>query len=90
MQSLRGCGVPGMTATLLGKEKVTTCPRYFIKQNPRTFWRIAELHQFLEKGYLPDDGGMNDQSALTMEALRLFSLGLSEGNKVLRSKTKTR
>lgn len=77
MKRLRGCGVQGMTATLLGKERVTTCPLFFSKQHPTTFRRVSHLYAMLERGFLPDDGGVQDQSALTMSAITIYSNALA-------------
>ena len=86
MQQARGCGRQGMMATLLGKERLTTCPRYFVKRHGRAFSRLAELYAHYKNGFLPDRGGIQDQSALTMEALQIFGAGVAEGNEQQRTK----
>ena len=87
MKETRGCGKQGIMATLVGKEKLTTCPLFFYQQFPATFRRLGELNRHMENGFLPDEGGLNDQSALTMAALRYFQTGLSQGREEKR-KTK--
>lgn len=86
MKRSRGCGVTGEVATVMGDQRLTTCPRVFIYRNPAAFTRLSQLYALLDKGVLPDAGGYYDQSALTMEALQLYGAGLAEGREYQRSK----
>ena len=78
LQKIRGCGYPGTTATVMDKKKLSTCPRYFIKREGRAFNKIATAYDNMQRGFLPEEGGINDQPAKLMEAVEHFQAGLNE------------
>lgn len=84
MQRQRGCGYPGENATLMGKERLTTCPLYFCKAWPEAFNRTATVYHQMEKGFLPSAGTMEDQPAQLMTAVQLFEAGLSAARSQMR------
>jgi hypothetical protein len=88
MKKIRGCGVEGMAASLLGKQRVSTCPRYFAFSEPYTLQKIARAHNMMEKGFLPEAGGSEDQSALLMEAVNIYASGIAEAREEQRPKGK--
>ena len=67
-----------MTATLLGSETLTRCPRGFIYDHPREFHKLTGLWANYEKGFLPEPGGTEDQQAQVMEALMIYDRAVKE------------
>ena len=77
MQNIRGCGRQAMTATLMGTERLTTCPRYFIKKHTGLFDQIQEMARFMELGHLPAGGSLQDQSAQALQYWSIYTNALA-------------
>lgn len=92
MKTIRGCGEPGMTASVLGRGpqgiKVTTCPRHYILTHGRAFTKVMNAYHEKEKGFLPDEGGLNEQSAQMMKAIGIVGAAVSEAKQIKRSEPK--
>lgn len=80
MQRARGCHEDGKNITLLGKEKLSRCPLRFVRDDPRPFNRLARLYRFMEAGFLPEAGGINDQSTTFIDYMDWWQRGISEAN----------
>lgn len=78
MKKVRGCQSEGTTATLLGSETVTRCPRGFIYENAAAFHKLTGMWSNYQKGFLPEPGGTEDQQAQVMEALMIYDRAVSE------------
>ena len=88
MKKVRGCQSESMTATLLGSETLTRCPRSFIFDHPREFHRLTGLWTNYEKGFLPEPGGIEDQQAQIMEALMIYDRAVQEARSDYRAANK--
>lgn len=53
-------------------EEVWRCPRRPLKDAPAAWSRMLQIYGFYLKGFLPDPGGVMDQSARTMALFALI------------------
>ncbi len=70
---VRGCEEPiegdGNVLVIDGEEQ-RRCPRRPILEDPEYYSDIFYLYRKSEAGYLPEDGGLNNQPAKLMELFR--------------------
>lgn len=78
LKRARGCGTEGKLSTMLGSERLTTCPLLFIRDNRHAFNVLMRYHTLAETGVLPEAGGWNDQANAFTQAMAYISGGVNE------------
>lgn len=86
MKRIRGCYEEGRNATILGTEKVTRCPLIFVRDDAQAFYKLSHMWSMMNKGFLPEAGGTEDQQAQIMQALSIFDRAVEEGKAAKRKK----
>jgi len=75
----RDCWVaPALIGTKIDGEEVFVCPRRPILDNYPFWEQILTYNRYLDKGFLPDSGGVQDQSAAGLKALSIVGEALSK------------
>ena len=64
--------------TILGTEKLDTCPLYLVFTHPAAFNRLLRVYRYAEKGMLPEPGTLEDQAAPLVSALSYIGQGADE------------
>lgn len=73
----RDCWVsPALIGTIIEGKEVFVCPRRPILDNYPFWERLITFHRAFEKGFLPDPGGIQNQSAAGLKALDLVASAL--------------
>lgn len=74
----RDCWVnPALFGTRIDGEEVFVCPRRPILDNHSLWERILTYHRYLEKGFLPGAGGVQDQAAVGLQVLNIVGEALT-------------
>lgn len=72
MQKIRNCHKESDTVVRMGDESFRRCPLIFARDNPRALAQIQGMWRMMEKGFLPEPGGTDDQQNQIMEALAIY------------------
>ncbi len=90
----RGCDQdsPKEHRLVLDGEEHVRCPRRPILDDPGRYAEVFWTFQQKDKGFLPDDGALNDQANLLIQSFRVIddTLGSIERHKRERGKSKSR
>ena len=78
MKKVRGCYEEGKNMTLLGDDKVSSCPLRYVRDNRATFNHLLKQYRFFDKGLMPEVGGLGDQPASFVEAMEHIGAAASE------------
>lgn len=84
MKKIRGCYEEGKNVTLLGDEKLTRCPLIFVRDHLFAFNTLTGHWSMMQKGFLPEAGGTEDQQAQIMKALVVYERAVNEAKAELR------
>lgn len=83
----RDCWInPALIGTKLDGEEIFVCPRRPILDNTPFWEHILTLHRGFESGFLPDPGGIQDQSAAGLKALGILKAALTKARADANSK----
>lgn len=63
---------PAHLPTTIMKEEVWCCPRQPLKENPLAMGRLFTFYGMFKRGFLPNDGGVLDQSNPLLETFRIM------------------
>lgn len=72
----------------LDGEDSPQCPRRPIKDDPQLFRTVLTYHSWWLKGFLPDAGGITDQSARGMTLLTLVDQAINEARAELQERAR--
>lgn len=81
---------PSRLPTTVGTEEVYSCPRQTLHQRPRDWNRLLMFYGLYQKGFLPEDGAIVDQSNVLVHAFRIIDEANAEADREEREREKRR
>lgn len=84
MKKARGCHTTGTNVTLLGSEKLDRCPLIFVRDHAYEFNKLLGIWSLMQKGFLPESGGVDDQQAQVMNAVMICDRAIAEAKAEMR------